>query len=214
MRKLFFKHYLTDYSRLVPSELRHHKQYKVYYYKFGRPEKVLIDQFEFNQEIIFDEYCQKHPTLGGYILTNSLTFNLSWYNPYDKKDLSIKLYTELHYNPGVLGLYSIYFIYIYFTYHDCETWGRDCKRDCNFLWSILNSNAELFDTGGSQINLSNFNYGEFVMGLIRLYNEFEVAIDDYKFMKEFYNSNIKSALSILENERRRLLLRTNNFQLL
>lgn len=80
---------LTDYSRLVPSELRHHKQYKVYYYKFGRPEKVLIDQFEFNQEIIFDEYCQKHPTLGGYILTNSLTFNLSWYNPYDKKDLSI-----------------------------------------------------------------------------------------------------------------------------
>ncbi len=205
---------LTDYSRLVPSELRHHKQYKVYYYKFGRPEKVLIDQFEFNQEIIFDEYCQKHPTLGGYILTNSLTFNLSWYNPYDKKDLSIKLYTELHYNPGVLGLYSIYFIYIYFTYHDCETWGRDCKRDCNFLWSILNSNAELFDTGGSQINLSNFNYGEFARGLIRLYNEFEVAIDDYKFMKEFYNSNIKSALSILENERRRLLLRTNNFQLL
>jgi len=199
---------LTDYSRLVPSELRHHKKYKVSYYKFGRPEKVIIDQIEFNQEIIFDEYRQNHPTLKGYILTNSLTFNLTWYNPFDKKDLSIKLYTELYYNPGVLGLYSMYFIH--FTYHDCETWERDCK----FLWSILNSNAELFDTGGSQINLSNFNYGEFVSGLIRLYNEFELEIDDYMFMKEFYNSNIKSALSILENERRRLLLRTNNFQLL
>lgn len=199
---------LTDYSRLVPSELRHHKRYRVLYCKYGCPQNIVIDQIEFCKEIIFDEARINHPTIKGYMLTNSLTFTLNWHNPFEKKDFSIRLNSEFTYPHGILGLYGIYFIY--FTFHSCDSWENDCK----YLWSILNARAELFDTGGSLINFSNFEYGKFITGIVRLYNEFELEIDDYKFMKPFYNCHIKQALSILENERKRLYLNTNNFQLL
>lgn len=199
---------LTDYKRLVPSELRYRKQYKVLYYAGGELCNIEVDQLKFCNEIVFDESIHNHPTLNGYFLNKSLTFNLNWHNPFEQKDFSIRLSTEFGYPPGVIGLYAIYFIY--FTYRNCETWEKECK----YLWSILNSQSSLFDTGGSSINLSNFVYGDFVSGIIRLYNEFELEIDDFKFMKPFFNINIKQSLIILENERKRLYLNTNNFQLI
>ncbi len=199
---------LTDYSRLVPSELRHHKQYKVVYCRCGRPKSLNIDQIEFSEGLIFDEHRENHSTLQGYMLTNSLTFTLKWHTPHENKDSEIRLHSEFSYPPGILGLYAIHFIY--FTYRSCDTW----KKDCEYLWNIINARSDLFDTGGSSINYSNFSYGKFINGIVRLYNDFELEIDDYRFMKPFYNHHIKQALLILENERRRLFLNTNNFQLI
>lgn len=92
--------------------------------------------------------------------------------------MELFLKSELHYNLGILGLYAIYCSY--FTYLYCET----CVKDCVYFWNILNSSVSLFDTGGSPINHTNFNYGEFVMKLIKLYEAFNLQLNEFRFVKK------------------------------
>lgn len=198
---------LTDYSRLVPSELRYNHRIVVEYCQYGEKCNIIIDQVEFNSRIVFNESMQNHPTLSGYIQTTNLLYEIGWYNPYYKEDYRIMLSSELPYNAGLLGLHSIYFLYL--THSNNIGWENKCK----YLWSIINSKLSLFDTGGSQINLNNFKYGDFVAGIISLYDDYVLEADVYPFTKKFFNDNIKEALKIWKNEHHRLFLNNNNFQI-
>ena len=198
---------LTDYSRLVPHELRHHHKIIVKYFEFGVHKDIIIDNVCFTGRIEFDESMRNHPTLSGYCVSRSETFLLNWYNPYDKQKYSIKLHSELPYNYGTLGLYAIYSIYL--TKRQADDWENICR----YSWDMLNCSSSLFDTGGSSICYKNFNPGQFINGLISLNDDFLLEYEDLSFMKSFYNERITQALKIWETEQKRLFINRNNFML-
>lgn len=76
---------LTDYSKLVPHEMRYHKQYKVKYYKLGKPTILDIQGIEYKGDILFDEFWENHLTLKGHIFVRSYNFKIFWHDPYEKK---------------------------------------------------------------------------------------------------------------------------------
>lgn len=198
---------LTDYSRTVSFELCYKREIILEYYQFGNKSNILINGVEFKGKILLHESLQKHLTFGGYIQTRGVDYEIKWYDPFNKQDYSIRLYSEMPYNYGILGLHSMYFLYL--TQRD----EINCIKRCLYLWKIINSKYNLFDTGGSQISYHNFKFGDFAEGINELYNDYLSESDTYPFTKKFFNDNIKEALEIWKNEYRRLFLNSNDFQI-
>ena len=195
---------LTDYSRTTLFELMYNHRISVEYFEYGVKEFIDIDGFKFEPNIIFSESIEKHPTFSAHMSNWSKSYIIKWND--DIKEYSIRVHSELPYNAGLLGLHTIYFVYL--NYEDA-----DWEKRCEYLWKIINSNIALFDGGGSQINMSNFKYGDFVEGIKLIYDNYVLVSRSCPFTKKFFNDNIKQALKIWDREHYRLFLCNNNFQI-